>query len=687
MKKIFTFLILITVSVSVTRAYEFAANDTVYETFNYGEACEIGDSVITYSGTFKFKKPGTANDYTVYIITFEPINAASQYCITPIKGDTLLHTTVDTVIDLIASGDDMDFYEWYALENADKNNLVGDKSLDHIKVRVHPKDTAVYILKTMKEEEANIVYNGDFEEGNKGFWSQYSYTTEAHGSGYAQGLGPEGRYAGGANPNYYHQNFCDFSGSTRKKMLIANGNAGTDKVVYAATFDVEPNQNYIVSFEAANVSSAKEDEIPQFQFSVSGEKLGSVFKISQTKCEWKEYYQIWNSGSHTNATITILNQNTKASGNDFAIDNITYRKMCTAYDTIRIINDVTSYDTIDVVLCEGESYDFNGKILSEQGVYYDTLVTSVGYDSVIMLNLTVNPVYEIHLDTSICEGEHFMFNDQLISEQGIYKVELTTQDGCDSTVFIDVVVNPVVYKRLQEEIYSWQDYFFDGQRISKSGEYTATFESEAGCDSIVTLWIKVNDKVYINEDICEDVGYVFGDKKLTESGTYNDTLKAANGNDSVVVLTLNVWPVYTDTIKAEMGVGQVYDRQGFYETESGTYIHQATTAHGCDSSVVLILDVFDPIDIWVPNAFVPTSDENNIFYIFPSDEDVVIDKFRIYNRWGAMVFETDDITQGWDGKYKGAVCKQGIYVYEVTYYRKGWKRKMYQKKGEIFLQH
>ncbi len=692
MRKIVIFFTFFATFIGICRASYFVETDTVDVVRYYGEGFEpsgydvaSGDSVITYSGTFKFKKLNS-NDSITFIVDFQPINTASQLCSVIISGDKKLMTKQDTVISLSAISDDpMDFYKWYALEDEDNDNFIGDKTLDNIKVTVHPNDTAVYILETMKEEEDNLVYNGDFEEGNKGFWTQYNYTTEAHGTGYDKGLGPEGRYAVGENPKYYHQNFCDYSASDYDKMLIANGSQGVDKIVYAATFDVEPHQNYIVSFDASTVAPCSTSELPRLQFSVTGEKLGDVFTTNSTNCVWDQYYQIWNSGDDTTATITILNQNTNTSGNDFAIDNITLRKMCTSYDTIIIINDIKLYDTIDVAICEGEAYDFNGEDKTETGEYTAALKTANDIDSLVTLNLTVNPVYEIHLDTTICDGDYFIFNGQTISQQGDYKSVLKTEKDCDSVVYISVNVIATQKVSIEEEIYSWQDYYFNDEKMSHSGTYTANLKNENGCDSIVTLNLIVNDKVYIDKDICQGEEYVLGDNILTKEGTYYDTLKAANGNDSVVVLTLRVRDVMNDTIFATISEGTVYTRQGFEETQSGTYTHENTSIYGCDSSLVLVLTVVKDEQVWVPTAFTPKSDNNNEFFVIIEDENVVSEYLRIYNRWGTIVFETTDITQKWDGRYKGEVCDQGVYMYELIYQVKGFEAKSYRKSGNFML--
>ncbi len=688
MKKIFVLFLILFIILLSNNAVCRTDNDTIYTTKYYGEAYIIGDSVITYSGTFKFKKSGSSNEYTVYIITFEPINTSSQSCEVTILGDSIFKTTSDTIITLTINDTTMDFYEWYSLDSKNKTNIIGPTNSTSIQIKVHTQDTAIYILKSMKEELDNIVYNGTFDEGNQGFWTDYEYTSQAY-SGGSTGLYPEGRYAIGNNPKYYHNDFCNFSNSSYGNMLIANGNQGTDKIVYAATFDVEPNENYIVTFDAATISSASctSTGLPKLQFSVSGTKLGEVFTTSSTNCTWGEYYQIWNSGSNNTATITILNQNTTAAGNDFAIDNITFRKMCTSYDTIRIINDTRLHDTIEATICQNESYEFDDKQLSQSGTYTKTLKTINNIDSLVTLILNVDSVYEIHLDTTICEGEYLYFNNQQIFNEGSYKAPLKSVKGCDSIVFLTVTVINTIYDTLNEEIYAWQDYYFNGEKMTKTGTYFANNKNISGCDSIVTLRLIVNDKIYQKASICSGEIFILGNDTLFTTGIYMDTLQAYNGNDSIIVLSLNVYPSYSDTLFEIIQEGQIYDRYGFLESEEGVYSRIGSTKYGCDSSIVLNLTVVKEGKIWLPTAFTPQASDNNEFKITLSSDSVDIMSFRIFSRWGELLFETNDKEKGWDGKYKNQICQQGVYIYEIDYYIRNIKGKKYKKTGEFLLLH
>ena len=71
--------------------------------------------------------------------------------------------------------------------------------------------------------------------------------------------------------------------------------------------------------------------------------------------------------------------------------------------------------------------------------------------------------------------------------------------------------------------------------------------------------------------------------------------------------------------------------------------------------------------IWVPNVITPKKDNNNRF--LPRFQYVKSENYamRIFNRFGLLVFETTDITEPWDGLYKGKPVAAGAYVYMIQY--------------------
>ncbi|MGB4204608.1 MAG: gliding motility-associated C-terminal domain-containing protein [Bacteroidales bacterium] len=76
-----------------------------------------------------------------------------------------------------------------------------------------------------------------------------------------------------------------------------------------------------------------------------------------------------------------------------------------------------------------------------------------------------------------------------------------------------------------------------------------------------------------------------------------------------------------------------------------------------------------------PNAFRPAStiEENKTFKIMLKETpvDVVGYLLQVYNRWGQLVFETDDYKEGWDGTFKGSACSAGVYNWTLMFEESG----------------
>jgi gliding motility-associated-like protein len=99
--------------------------------------------------------------------------------------------------------------------------------------------------------------------------------------------------------------------------------------------------------------------------------------------------------------------------------------------------------TIDTTICSNETYTLGTEQLTSPGFYTLDLQTISGCDSIINLNLSVNPAYSIIRDTSFCENESFTFQGQTITVTGTYPFYLQTQLGCDSTIIYNVIVYPI----------------------------------------------------------------------------------------------------------------------------------------------------------------------------------------------------------------------------------------------------
>jgi uncharacterized protein (TIGR02145 family) len=96
--------------------------------------------------------------------------------------------------------------------------------------------------------------------------------------------------------------------------------------------------------------------------------------------------------------------------------------------------------TISATVCSNQPYSFNGQSLTSSGVYRDTLVNSLGCDSILVLNLTAHPGYNQSQTVRVCSGGTFNFGGSTLTTTGNYTHIYTTAQGCDSTVQLDFAV-------------------------------------------------------------------------------------------------------------------------------------------------------------------------------------------------------------------------------------------------------
>ncbi|MBK7426628.1 MAG: hypothetical protein IPI60_06185 [Saprospiraceae bacterium] len=272
---------------------------------------------------------------------------------------------------------------------------------------------------------------------------------------------------------------------------------------------------------------------------------------------------------------------------------LTNSEGCDSIVTLILMVNPPLEETISAEICQGAVYDFNGQLLTASGIYVADLVNSEGCDSIVTLNLTVNPAFEETITAEICQGATYDFNGQMLTVSGTYTTDLTNAQGCDSIVTLLLTVNPALEETITAEICQGVTYNFNGQTLTVGGTYTSDVTTAEGCDSIVTLILTVLPALEetITADICQGASYDFNGQMLTIGGTYTSDLTNAEGCDSIVTLILTVSPALQETISAEICQGAIFDFNGQQLTASGTYTSTITTAEGCDSTITLLLTV------------------------------------------------------------------------------------------------
>lgn len=263
--------------------------------------------------------------------------------------------------------------------------------------------------------------------------------------------------------------------------------------------------------------------------------------------------------------------------------------------------------------------------------------------------------------------------------------QLFIENGkCSEVLNVNVTVNSMPNTRASEDVYVCSRQFV---RLYASGSDSNDYEwfPVSGLDSpnsasplanpiVTTTYIVKGSNgacfnfdtvtVFVVDSIGTAINYSFDSCNKTFIG--QQIL-----NDSVAEI---MWDMGNGDTLFGPNIVYKYNTPGLYNIN---VISNPKAPCFSSSSVLLNYPIVDENERKIPNAFSPNNDGNNdVFRVYFGNTQCRIDKFQIYNRWGELVFDSErDKTFEWDGKYKGEVCAEGIYVYIIegqNFSDKGW---------------
>ena len=192
-----------------------------------------------------------------------------------------------------------------------------------------------------------------------------------------------------------------------------------------------------------------------------------------------------------------------------------------------------------------------------------------------------------------CSNQPVLFNGVIRNTNGAFLDTFTNVLGCDSVVTLNLTVNPTSNGAMTQTICAGSAYFFNGANLTVAGPYLDTFANSVGCDSVLTLTLTVRASSLgtINESICPGEAYLFNGINQTATGVFKDTLINSTSCDSVLTLNLTLLSASTGTITTTIETGASYLFNGVNLTQPGIYKDTLTNSAGCDSVVTLDLSV------------------------------------------------------------------------------------------------
>jgi gliding motility-associated-like protein len=412
------------------------------------------------------------------------------------------------------------------------------------------------------------------------------------------------------------------------------------------------------------------------------------------------------STSISNPTVTLTNNTGVPITQTYYLQTTLTALPSSCPDADQVIVTVNPIPLVpmNVAICNGQTYNFQGQVYSNTGVYTVMTTDAQGCQTNNQLTLTVNPNLSSTVNESICQGSSISFNGQIYSTAGSFPVTLISLTGCDSIVTLNLTVNPAPVTQLNESICSGNSFTFGNQNLTQSGQYSQTLQTVAGCDSIVNLNLVVNPVLTSiqNTTICQGESVSFFGQSLSTAGLYSNTLQTVNGCDSIVNLNLLVNPVPSIpiisnngpvecpgdlvTLSASSSVNAQFvwsGPQNFNSTNAsvtftvplqamGNYSVSAEL-NGCSSSPantnVSIINIYGFDDYDFPNVITPNNDGINdsldIANHYKTCQDFTL---QIFNRWGNLVFEQTLDSEKFSGKSNGSSeLPDGVYFYKLAY--------------------
>ncbi len=515
----------------------------------------------------------------------------------------------------------------------------------------------------------NLVANGDFESGNVGFSSSYIY-----GTGGAYGLlSNEGQYAIATSPNATHNNFsncADHTPSGIGNMLVANGSGTPNTSVWCQTIPVVPNTNYL--FSAWIMNALNDFNVSNLQFFVNGIQIGPVFSTSPTACIWQEFNDVWNSGASSSANICIYNQNTTVSGNDFAIDDISFKEVCLQTDEITLTYDplvITIQE--DLAFCENETDNFvvtsnqlgtafiweNGvsgaQFTPTQSGTYSVFTTSANgcivSDSAVA-TITPMPWY---IDTIFVVPTNCGENNGAVSAQivpfNLPALYTWNGPGEGNPNFI----NATAWTDLSPGIYYFSMeyngcFLYDTAEVVPLNPPVAAFSANttSGCSPLEVTFTNSSQNA-------TNYAWNFGDGPSTNVTDLTSQTHVFTNSSTIQLIASQSNCADTTTISVSVNTCGCNDPNA---------LNYNPLANVNDGSCLYPIPPTPTVETY--NVFSPNGDEiNEGFYFTTTNASSV--EMTIINRWGNLIYQETSLNPIWNGKNtEGLLVEDGVYFYK-----------------------
>jgi len=322
----------------------------------------------------------------------------------------------------------------------------------------------------------------------------------------------------------------------------------------------------------------------------------------------------------------------------------------------------------DTVICQGDSVQLN--FASDDQASYAWMASDTDFPGSAEAELVVSPqsttTYTLLADNGQCPPVEASVTVEVV---GNVTLDVIAPQGplcAGDSATIEAVANG----GLSGDQFLWtgsDGSSFAGSVITVAPESSTTYEllytSAGGCVSLTeSLTLAVEPGLELFGIVLEPGLSVSQGENVALTANYSSEMLEDED------LQFN-WAVLegdsAEVLESGVGLSSVTD----IPLESGIRLYQLTiqTEGGCVYTAEAALEV-DELRIDMPNTFTPNGDGTNDTFNFLSQADPAVlnvVEFKIYNRWGQLIYDNDDPNNGWDGTYNGTPQPSEVYYYYI----------------------
>ncbi|MEM9884981.1 MAG: gliding motility-associated C-terminal domain-containing protein [Bacteroidota bacterium] len=331
-------------------------------------------------------------------------------------------------------------------------------------------------------------------------------------------------------------------------------------------------------------------------------------------------------------------------------------------------------------------------IINESGTYSVEVSNACGVASdEIRVQFVEDFELDLGADQQICEGEN------LLLESELENVNLLWQDGSTESTF-SVKQSGIYWLRAENECFTYID--------SVNVELLVPPSIDLGEDGLLCQgdFIELDGSANTDADYRWQDGTTNPIYEVAEAGLYVLTATNDCGTASSQVRFRTPAPIEVDlgpdsticegdsypllagnSSEVEYRWQDGSDRNSFIARESGIYVVQVSNE--CETVIdEVFLQACQICDLYVPTAFSPNLDSrNDLFRAFPSC-NLEEYQLQIYDRWGTLIYESNDLMQGWPGLINNRNAPPGVYVWKINYMlEENYEMKKGFEVGEVTL--